>query len=223
MDTSYPRKALDLLGAALAAPQHLPTYLRNLPIWRTPLDARLPWFSFPAIRALERYLRPEHEVFEFGSGGSTLFFARRCRRVLAVESHLSWRDRVGCVLQQTGHAHASVDCYPLSDEDSACEGHPFFHAVQRQHWDIVVVDSFIDHATIGYRGKGRFRPYAFELALSQVKPGGLLVLDDSWMYPELLRPRAGWTMRDYRGLGPCRWGVTSTAIFTRDAGPGSAS
>lgn len=219
MDTSLPRKAVDLLTAVASEPQFVPSYLRNLPRWRTPLQARLPWFSFGAIEALHRLLRPEHEVFEFGSGGSTLFFAHRCRRILSVENELSWRNNVAKEARAAGSDNAEVEHHPLAESNAECRGHPFFHAVQRQRWDVVVIDSFIDHDTPGCDGKGRFRTYAFELAQHQVKPGGLIVLDDSWMYPALLAARPGWSVRDYRGLGPCRYGVTSTALFTHTGTP----
>ena len=58
-------------------------------------------------------------------------------------------------------------------------------------------------------------PAAFAAALPHVNPGGVIVVDDSWMFPELLVPRAGWEIHNFVGVGPSRYGVTSTAILRR--------
>ena len=45
----------------------------------------MPWWSFSAIDFMSKQCRADQDVFEFGSGGSTLFFAKRCKTVTAVE------------------------------------------------------------------------------------------------------------------------------------------
>ncbi len=42
---------------------------------RVLLDEGLPWITFPAMRWLHGHLRPSMSVFEWGSGGSTVFLA----------------------------------------------------------------------------------------------------------------------------------------------------
>jgi hypothetical protein len=218
MDTTPLRKVIDLSAALLRAPADVPRYLSTLPpTGRTPLQVGLPWFTCGAIRALDAFLRRDHTVFEFGSGGSTLFLARRAAQVVAVESHEDWMNQTQAALKSAGLANVDLRCHPLSETDPEFRRNPFFHAVTARSWDVVIVDSFLGHGTGGINGKGLFRPHAFQLALAHVKPGGWLVLDDSWMFPELLCAPPGWTLTDYKGIGPCRWGVSSTAIFQRDA------
>jgi hypothetical protein len=38
------------------------------------LEHEIPWLTFPAISRIEEFLEPSIRVFEYGSGGSTLFF-----------------------------------------------------------------------------------------------------------------------------------------------------
>ena len=57
----------------------------------------LPWVSYPAIHLLNERLRPDHTVFEFGAGYSTLYFAARCAAVTTVEHDREWFDEVARV------------------------------------------------------------------------------------------------------------------------------
>lgn len=54
----------------------------------------LPWLAPEAISYLENIIQPDWEVIEHGSGGSTLWFAQRCRHVTAYESDPDWLDVV---------------------------------------------------------------------------------------------------------------------------------
>ena len=216
MHTSYPRKLSDLALAMGRSPGDLGPYLRHLPLWgRQPVDFAVPWFSFPAIRQLESHIRRDHQVFEFGSGGSSFFFAARAGHIVSVESHADWHDRVQAVTRERGITNLECELHPLAGGKLAnYRSSPFFQRVLTGHWDIIVIDCFCGFADGSF---GQLRRHAFELSLNQVAPGGMIVLDDSWLYPELLGPRAGWEVHDFVGVGPCRYGVTSTAILRRVA------
>ncbi|MBU6399666.1 MAG: hypothetical protein KGS61_05060, partial [Verrucomicrobia bacterium] len=73
MKGSAPRKFGRLVGNLVTHPSYLPRYVRhNLRNGKYPLDLELPWFAYAAIDFLDRYLRPDMRVCEYGSGGSTL-------------------------------------------------------------------------------------------------------------------------------------------------------
>jgi hypothetical protein len=200
--------------ALARSPRDLLPYARHLPVWgRQPVDLELPWFSFGAIRFLESWVKRQHKVFEFGSGGSTFFFGRRAGHITSMESHTEWHSRVQTLFRERGITNLDCELHPLAD--GQLEGYrqsPFFQRVLAGQWDIIVIDCFCGFLDGSY---GQLRRYAFELSLNQVAPGGLIILDDSWLYSELLIPRVGWEIRNYVGIGPCRYGVTSTAILRR--------
>lgn len=50
----------------------------------------VPWLSPRAIAYLESILHPDFEVIEHGAGGSTLWFAERCKCVMAFEDKPEW-------------------------------------------------------------------------------------------------------------------------------------
>lgn len=203
-----------LADALLRAPRDVPAYLRHLPCWgRRPADLQLPWFSYGAIRFLDRWLRRSHRVFEFGSGGSTFFFAHRAGQVLSVENDAQWHALVSQLLARRSLANATVELHPLADDHAATfRRSTFAQRIRAGLWDLIAIDCHCGFQAATY---GVIRPAALDLAMEQLGPGGIIVLDDSWMYPELLAPRSGWKVIDYRGCGPARYGVTSTAIFER--------
>jgi predicted O-methyltransferase YrrM len=57
------------------------------------------------------------------------------------------------------------------------------------------------------------RPVCFARAERQVRPGGIIVVDDSWRYPALRQANRARHFRDFQSVGPFRPGVTSTDIF----------
>ena len=214
MDTSYRQKLLALAASFGRSPRDFVPWLRYLPIWgRRPADVELPWFSSGAIRYLERNLRPAHRVFEYGSGGSTFFFARRTAMVLSMESDAVWHRLVTGLLRDRSLGNVTCELHPLADDTvETFRRSPFSQRIRPGPWDVVIVDCHCGFQADRY---GLIRPAALADAFGHVAPGGFAVLDDSWMYLQLLAPRTGWEITDFRGPGPCRYGVTSTAIFRR--------
>src|SRR5689334_22755263 len=62
-------------------------YLQNQ---RSSTGEKLPWLTFPAIDYLKKNLKKTDSVFEYGGGGSTLFFLEHASRVTTVEHDLNW-------------------------------------------------------------------------------------------------------------------------------------
>src|SRR5881392_3049736 len=54
----------------------------------------IPWITYPALRFLEPRIRKSFKVFEFGSGLSTLWWAKRVSKVVSVEHDKDWHDLV---------------------------------------------------------------------------------------------------------------------------------
>jgi hypothetical protein len=54
----------------------------------------LPWLTYSFIDFITERLRNEFNVFEFGSGNSTLFFAKRVKEVTSVEHNIEWYNKL---------------------------------------------------------------------------------------------------------------------------------
>jgi SAM-dependent methyltransferase len=193
-------------------PRHISRYLRHLPCWRRfPLDLELPWMSYGVIDYLGGALRPHQAVFEFGSGGSSLFFARRVKRVVSVEHDATWHRLVTAAANQRGITNLDCQFHPI--DPAKPETYPslsYFQTLSVGEFDIVVVDGFCDYQNAS---NGTLRQIAFDRAITHVRPGGLIIVDDIWMFPELVARYAPARVHIFASPGPCRYGVTSTAVF----------
>jgi predicted O-methyltransferase YrrM len=63
---------------------------------------KLPWLGYRAIRHLDGLLNPDWKILEFGSGMSTMWFAKRCHRVVSVEDNELWYLKVKKMLEEHG-------------------------------------------------------------------------------------------------------------------------
>jgi hypothetical protein len=187
MEGTVVRKLGRLCGHLLLNPMYAIRYLRDFN--RTSLELEIPWCSYKAIDFLSDYLRPDMHVFEYGSGGSTLFFMRRVMHITSIEPHAVWYENVRKAVED----NANVDLRRRGEVDRPQDA------------------IFIDHDEPPWNPLGtRSRVETFHLAEPFVKPGGIIVLDDSWRHPEL---RHGRRVMVCKGVGPCRPGVTSTDVF----------
>ncbi len=196
------------LGWHLAThPRHLSPYLFHGPLaGRTPLSLGLPWISFAAIEFLKGFLHERMDVFEYGAGGSTIFFAERVATVTSTEDEGKWVEAVKIELDRRElhnvtlrHCpfdfHAAVD-FTRSD---------YLHSLPEKMFDLILIDGKEEGVPV--------RPICFRHAEARVRPGGVIVVDDSWRYPELRTTHRALRFREFRSPGPCRAGVTSTDIF----------
>lgn len=182
-----------------------PGQMRYLPKWaralrRPTLESRMAWLPFRVISVLEQHLGPTSRVFEYGGGGSTVWFADRAGMVVTVEHDDDWfpilRDAVAnldqvAVLHRTaeGNYGGYVGAIDDFDDDS---------------FDVVVVD-------------GRERVRCLREAMPKVRPGGLLILDDSDRprYAEAHVAAATWPSRTYSGLTPSKAIAGTSTVWTK--------
>lgn len=187
-------------------PRDIGPYLRHsLLSRRSPLDLGMPWWSFGAVQAVAARLTPQMRVFEYGSGGSTLFLANKALSVTCVEDSPEWHRLVGeaAASRCPGRVqvlHRAIDLSSVAGFVAS----DYFKALA-EPYDVIVVD--------GMEGDVTVRDECFWRAQTYVRPGGLIILDDSHRYPQVLARNAAKAMRVYKGAGYCRRGVTSTTLF----------
>ena len=119
----------------------------------------MPWLGFSAVHCIEQLLQPQWSLLEFGSGMSTIWFARRVARIVSIETDAEWHGRVKALLRNRGLSDR-VECRLVP---ATLEG---LSSTLPQGFDFALVD-------------GTSRDVATGLALSVVKPGGYIYLDNS--------------------------------------------
>jgi len=180
---------------------HITGYLASLGM-PEPVDARgepVPWVCYGLIAFLRERLTPDLSVFEFGSGSSTLFFARRVARVRSVEHDRRWleRNRARCP------ANVALLHRPARDP----RGYADAILEQGERFDLVFVD-------------GLERVACLANALRSLTPGGVVLLDDS-QRPEHVAAAGlagdlGFRRLAFEGLKPGGFSLEQSTLFYRD-------
>ncbi len=143
------------------------------------VDLDVPWWSYDAIDKVDAFLaqRDYPRVFEYGSGASTIWAARRAHHVTSVEHDVDWHPVISNRLsafsnvelrligpdanynpeygsKKPGNTSRSFENYVTAIEGA--EG-PF---------DVIIID-------------GRARVACLRHAIAHVAPGGMIVFDNS--------------------------------------------
>lgn len=178
------------------------------------LEAPSPWLTFDAIERIRARMTDGMRIFEYGSGGSTLFWLKWRIDLCSVEHDPEWHEVVKGKLPPNARIdyrlippepHGQPDprtdpADPLAyvSSDDRYRGMGFRRYASQidefpdRHFDLVLVD-------------GRARPSCILHAAPKVKPGGLLVLDNADR--DYYVARLGDTLRSFAreghfGVGP---------------------
>jgi len=155
--------------------------------------------NFTIIKFLEDRLKSHNVLFEFGSGASTLFYARLVKQVVSIEYDQSWfsliKNRVpenATVLFREENYDGSY-CRSIKETD--------------QLYDVVIVD-------------GRDRVNCVIQSLDSLSDEGVVLLDDSQreQYQEALvyAKKGGFRELPLEGMKPTGVGFDRTSILYRD-------
>jgi len=144
------------LGALIGLPRAAVTAaLLKVFGWRP--DA--PWLGFSAVTCIEQLVQPDWCLLEFASGMSTVWFARRVGQIVSIETNPEWHSRVTALLLNRGLSERVEHRLVPASLDGLAQTLP-------RGFDFALVD-------------GTARDVATALALSVVKPGGYIYLDNS--------------------------------------------
>jgi hypothetical protein len=120
-----------------------------------------PWLTQEAVAFLIDYLTKNMIGFEWGSGRSTLWFAKRCGHLVSVEDNQSWHSSV----QQMLGTRPNVD-YRYVSTIGTCDNYAAaIEDFPDSHFDFIIID-------------GSCRDRCIILALPKVKRGGIIVVDN---------------------------------------------
>jgi len=140
-------------------------------------EPETPWWNRRAIRYLSRHVRPGDRAFEWGSGGSTVWLARRGVSVTSIEHDREWVKKVidrgpsADVRLISGAAQGRLR--PTAEEAYIANSQGFFDdyvaaidILEEGSLDLVIVD-------------GLCRMECVRRGAPKVKPGGILIVDDT--------------------------------------------
>lgn len=179
--------------------------LREYGWWKSrgrmmPVDAAgrlLPHYTYSCIEFLEPRIEEGFEVFEYGCGYSTLWWAERVKRVVSCEHSREWYDRIGSIKPANVRLllRGLQECGGYLD---AIEGEGLF--------DVIIID-------------GRERVDCAAHATGALKQGGIIIWDDTerdkyrrgYKYLE----SEGFRRLDFWGMGPVNIEKWCTTVWYR--------
>jgi hypothetical protein len=218
---SASKKLLSMAGELRQHPHELPYALRWLHSMlpgHSPLRDEVPWITFRAIDWLAAYLRPNMTVFEYGAGGSTLYFARRVRSVVSVEHDEGFYDVVRGLVSKKGIGNCEVmhrAPTPCADSDGAFSSSQWKYRGLCFETYVKAIDGYPDHSFDLVLVDGRARVACVKRAIEKIKPGGAIMLDNSDRpaYAGAGKSLAWLARCDFTGITPCDLESSQTTVW----------
>ena len=186
-----------------------------------------PWLVFDAIDYIQFRMFKGINVFEYGSGGSTLFWLSYGANVISIEHDSQWYNSMIERLQ----SYKLIDYYLINPEKIENEekhedpsdpenytsksdiynSFSFYNYVSQidtfpdQYFDIILID-------------GRSRPSCIKHSVLKIKIGGMVILDNADRDYYLLKTEkflSNFSKIEFYGVGPSIGGTWKTNIYIR--------
>lgn len=140
------------------------------------LKREIPWLTSASIIRLDELLTKDMRVLEFGCGGSTLFFGRRCKSVDSYESELKWFGKTSKAISKRKMTNIKMkhyenyrvlrekfsqneyDCILIDNKTTVINRDIILHMCMPITSKLLVLDN--------YRGKGAF-PLSRKLSVEE--------------------------------------------------------
>lgn len=158
----------------------------------------IPWFTYPSIEFINSRINRNFDVFEYGCGNSTRWWAHKVNSVTSCEHDKSWFYRM----------KATVPAKVTLIFEGLEYGGDYSKAVlnQRDCFDVIVID-------------GRDRVRCAKNSLNAIKNDGVIIWDnterDRYEEGYEFLKKAGYKRLDFWGVGPIGISKWCTTIFYR--------
>lgn len=160
-----------------------------------PIDksgSAIPWYTYPAIEFLEQFDLSSKKIFEWGSGNSSTYFARKASQITSIEHDKEWYNSMqNLLLPNQKLLYSDLQNYPKQIKNNPTK------------FDIIIID-----------GQRRF-DCVIETS-TFLNENGMIVLDNSdWFYisAKYLREKLGLLQVDFHGFGPINNYTWTTSFF----------
>ena len=152
---------------------------------------RVAWTILPRLSSL---IKKDAVGLEIGAGNSTVWYARRCARLLSIEHSKLWHDKVLLWLKSE-YLDSKVTLFlaPLEGKNDRSPYLDTLYQIPDNSLDFVVID-------------GKYRDFVALGCLSKLKTGGFLLIDDSHRYLPRREPSsAPFARRESEGYASALW------------------
>ncbi len=167
----------------------------------------LPWMCYPLIKYLQENLNKNDVVFEFGSGASTLFFAKRVKKVVAIESNEKWHEIMCAKIEKSGLKNIELVLMKDALENEKYDNYAKNLAANGVNFDLIIIDSLK-------------RSSCTLNSIDALKTHGKLILDDSER-PHYGKIRdfminQGFSCQEFEGIAPAQIKLKKGWVFAKN-------
>lgn len=145
-----------------------------------------PWLSEEAINFIDSKLTKASTMFEYGAGGSTVYYSDRVRKIYSVENDKNWYEKIISYLKNNNIKNVEIrhinfdpgSSDRILDFNSYASNSLYYnHKIFKTYAKAVnvVKDNSLDLILVD----GRARISCVHEAYCKLKSGGVLVLDDT--------------------------------------------
>lgn len=147
----------------------------------SPYKDEVAWITYGALDFLNSRITDDYRIFEYGSGGSTLFYSKRAQSVVSVEHDKPWYDLLKKELKR--RKIDNCDYRFVKSHESKNSLHEYFSSWREQGVSfrdyVLTINDFEDNFFDLVSVDGRSRVACVRQAYAKVKPGGMVLLDNS--------------------------------------------
>jgi hypothetical protein len=188
---SYGHKGyLASIGWFTAFDKHQAVDANNLPI---------PWVTYSFIDFIKDRLNTDLSLFEYGSGNSTLFYAKRVKRVVSVEHNEAWYKKIAG--EKAANAEMIFTKLETNGEYSQKA------KLLNELFDVIIVD-------------GRDRVNCCKHSVEALSRTGVIILDDSereaYQEARIFLTSQGFREISFSGVSPGLFYNKATSVFYKN-------
>ncbi|MDX9813689.1 MAG: hypothetical protein WC144_03265 [Sulfurimonas sp.] len=159
----------------------------------------IPWYTYPAIEYLKNLDFSTKTILEFGSGSSSVFWAKKSLEVISIEHNKEWYAKVNQNINENQKVFLTEDNIDYENKIKKLN----------KKFDVIVID-----------GIRRFQcaetTIEYITTYNEDENGYMIILDNSDWYKntaKLLREQLDLIEIDFHGFGPINNYTWTTSIF----------
>ena len=125
-----------------------------------------PWIVEGAFFYLNRNISKKHFGLEIGSGYGTVYFAKKSKRLISIETDQYWFLKIKKILiEEHLIKKVSLQLFKIQNNLQIKKYIEFIKKFKNETFDYVIID-------------GKFRAETCKVAIPKVKRGGMLIIDN---------------------------------------------
>lgn len=157
------------------------------------------WYTYPFLDFIHNLDLSSLDVFEFGSGYSTLYWGAKANSVTTVEHNKGWFENISSIIVSA--KSKNIDLFLEENSNNYINS---ISSRKRKSYDVIIID-----------GISRFE--VAKASINMLRENGVIILDNSDWCPDTVNylVNEGFCHIPFSGLGPSNQFTWSTSLFCK--------